>query len=1012
MHDIEVQFEVPTNIMKKTTYLLAFAILSSSGLLAQRATSTYDPYTWEPLPKDAPTWMQAIASDPSGVNYRTMDSLFTEWLAKDSDARVKTIDKKPAVNYYRRWMRAYRPFVGSDGSIHLPPYQSYIDSLELQNQRHTAQPITRTSEAKRWRNIGPNTTLQATRQGAKLKDAQACVFRIDVARTNPNIVYCGTETGVVFKTNNKGENWTACAPLHNFGGPIYALHVSPHDENVIYVGGGQSLWKSTDGGNTWERHSDISTRVNSIRISRTDPKFITLSTGINDRQGGGFYVSNDGGAHFTSTFAGACHDHELQPGNDKRIYLLARAPTESKFHFYISDDGGQSFSQATMPVSDITAGRLAVSDAPNGENYVYALVNSRAGYDEGLYGGLGLPHILQSTDGGRTWKDNTTRSGRGQTFSDFIDNTRGGQGYFDMIVGASPENPEHVIFGLCSSYRSEEGGKGYVRQTAIGGYHKLEAMHPDMQDIAVCGTDTWICTDGGVKYSNNFFKTDGIDRNFGIYASEYHGFGQGWNEDIMAGGRWHNGDVVHYTGYGEGVTLHVGGVEYATGHVLLSEPRKVYFSDDGTSIMPPNINGSINTTYTEQFFSKKPHESLQTSKEIGFDPRYAQRLIMSSREDRDLLFISEDEGRSFHKLYDLEGEELASYEFARANPDYIYVAGKWNIYYSTDNGKNWDWMENRPFPTESNGSTGITIAVDPKDENILWFANATLPGRLAYTKDMGKTWHYPLTPKLKNKNINWIILTGNQHNGVYIGTEGEASVYYKDDTMHEWLDYSQGLPPAARIARLTPFYKEGKLRAATSQGVWEIPLYEEHFTPIAQPMALNIGSGNLTATPHKEIVFDSYSIVNQNDVQWEWEFSPKPKQVIGANQRSARVVFGKSGKYDVTLKVTTPQGSHSRTIKNMITIEGTVGMATTQHPTLSVRPQGEGEAMRLHLTMQHVTELGTLSLHDAKGKRLHHVEIAGNQQQTTVHIPTLKPGVYIYEMRTKNHKFFGKFVWP
>lgn len=1008
--------------MKHLNYfllLMATTIGGSSVCRAQQTDIVYDPYMREPLPSGAPQWMQAIVANPSGVNFAEMDARFANWMSEDVDARVKTIEKKPAVNFYRRWMKAYKPFVGADGNIHLPSYKAYADSLaRLNAQTNVAfakglktQPNGTTHQ---WRNIGPNTTMVSNNGTTKRKDSQACVFRIDVARKNPNTVYCGTQTGVVFKTTDKGLHWTACNGLHNFGGAIFALHVSPHDENTVFVGGGQNLWKTIDGGATWTQVEGINVRVNSIRISPQNPNLVTLSTGINDGNGGGFYVSTDGGAHFTETFSGICHDHELQPGNDRRIYLLAKGAVEQKFKLYVSENGGTTFSASTLPVGDITAGRLAVSEAPGGEQYVYALVNARPDtYDAGPYGGLGLPYILKSTDAGRTWMDNTSRSGRGQTFSDFIDNKQGGQGYFDMMIGTSAENAEHVIFGLCNAYRSEQGGKGGVWTSAIGGYERPDNLHPDMQDIAVCGTDTWICTDGGVKYSNDFFKTPGQDRNFGIYASEYHGFGQGWNEDIMAGGRWHNGDVVHYEKYGEGTTLHIGGVEQATGHILLSEPRKVYFSDNGVSTIPDQISGTVTTTYNVQFQSKKPHETLQTSRELGFDPRYAQRLIMSSHTDRYNLFVSEDEGRSFHQLHDLEGEDVASYEFARSNPDYIYVAGKFNIFFSTDNGKTWDWMENRPFEPVDNGGTSITIAVDPKDERTLWFANPNMPGQLAYTKDMGQTWHYPLNATMQQQRFNWIILTGNKNNGVYIGTEREAHVYYKDDTMSDWMDYSAGLPVAARIARLTPFYKEGKLRAATGQGIWEIPLYEADFVPVAQPMALNLGNGDLTKTPNKEVVFDSYSIVNQKNAQWEWSFSPQPQKVVGANERSVRVVFGKPGDYDVTLKVTTPEGSHSRTIRKMITIQAPSGIHNaTTYPEATVRTVGERDNLSLLVETNKLAGAKTLTLHDLKGKLLHRFDLPAHQETATLPLSMLSAGVYIYELRTKGHRFYGKFTKP
>ena len=68
----------------------------------------FDPYFVEALPLGAPEWMQRIAADPAGVNFKEMQRLYNEWRAADDDVRVRTVDHKQVVNYYRRWMAAYR----------------------------------------------------------------------------------------------------------------------------------------------------------------------------------------------------------------------------------------------------------------------------------------------------------------------------------------------------------------------------------------------------------------------------------------------------------------------------------------------------------------------------------------------------------------------------------------------------------------------------------------------------------------------------------------------------------------------------------------------------------------------------------------------------------------------------------------------------------------------------------------------------------------------------------------
>lgn len=1000
--------------------ILALALVGAFSTAVAQQAQMFTPYTPEPLPTSAPRWMEAIASDPTGVNYAQMDSLFQDWLASDVDARVKTLERKPAVNFYRRWARAVRGYVDQDGRIVLPTMAEHIAMLERRNAQAQAVAtnarLRATTHGNRWRNIGPNATYK--KQGSVFKeiDSQVCVYRIAVAPSNHNILYSGTQTGVVFRTNNKGKVWEACAPTHSFGGEIYSIAVSPTDPNVVYVGGGSNLWKSVNGGASWTREEGINMRVNSIRISPTDPKHITLSGGVRDDNTGGFYISTDGGQTYRQKLTGICHDHELQPGNAQRVYVLSKREGEQSFSLRLSENGGETFRTVTLPVKDIVAGRLAVSEAPTGRNYVYALVNSNmVSALSGYYGGVGTPSILKSVNAGESWTDETVRQGEGSTqntFSNYLDYRTGGQGYFDMMIGVSNKDPEHVIFGLCNGYRSTRGGKGAFGETVIGGYGKLDDMHPDMQDIAVAGDDTWISTDGGIRYSQNFFATPGEPRQTGIYASDYHGFGQAWNEDVMAGGRWHNGNVVHAATYGEGKTRHVGGVEQSTGHVMLSDPRKIYFSDDGMCIVSDELDGHVEYVYNEYFSRRKPFETIHTAGEIAFDPRYAHRLMIQSVEDRYEMYLSEDEGRSFRKILDTQGEQISSYTFARSAPDNLFVSGIYDIHHSADGGKTWRTFTKRPFDMRNSGNTSSQIAVHPKDERTLWMAYSNTQGSVAYTTDQGETWHYPLTGDMKKRYFHWVVLVGDELNGVYLGTIDGASVYYKDDSLPDWIDYSAGINPGARITRLTPFYKEGKMRMATNQGVWEIPLYRQDFTPVAQPLATNLGGGDLTARPDYEVQFESYSIVNQKDVQWAWSFSPQPEYVSDPTARNPRVRFGRKGDYDVTLTVTTPAGTHTRTMPKMIRIGSGTGVDAPGGAPIDVRASAiavqAGEPLRLFISG--LTEARKLTLHNSSGALIRQMTADAEVDEMTIDTAGLPAGVYIYELRTASYKSFGKFI--
>lgn len=1016
-------------IMTKTLLLFCF-ITAMPGVLTADAGNrseshfadtlrqrTYDPYLLEPLPVNAPEWMKKIEEDPSGVNYNDMQALFKEWKASDVNVRVKTVDNKAAVNFFRRWSKAYRPYVGHGGVIQLPTMSEYAAKVDSMN-RHTAMAnaTTRSAGKQLWRNIGPNRTYEHKDGEVRRKDSQVCVYRIAVSLSDSATLYCGTESGVVFKTSDHGATWQACAPQHNFGGSIYSIAIHPTDNDIVYVGGGPWLWKSTDGGNSWERCGNIENRVNSIRIDPTDTNRITAAVGgtRDGVAGGGFYLSADGGRTFSCTISGACFDHELQPGNPSRMYLVRREPVGVWAGIYVSADGGYTWQQKEIPPQRMICGRLSVSEAPGGQDHVYALVTcDEWGNDAGPQGGKGTPYILLSKDAGETWQDKTVNKGSwhwANTFSPIMDEA-GGQGYFDMMIGASASDPAHVLFGLTSLYRSTGEGTCNYRDHGIGGYQRSDWMHCDIQDIAVhpCG-DTWICNDGGIKYSRDFFETKGEDRHDGIYASDYQGLGVGWNEDVMAAGRWHNGDAVHAASYGEGNSIHVGGVEIATGYVMKSNPWKVYFSDASTRIMPREMDGTIQEDYRTWFTEKKPYEILRISGDIATDPRYALKVFLQDMTDTYGGYLSFDEGASFQKVFDSEGEEFFSYEFARTDPDRLYISGNWSLWRSDDGGMTFTTCS-PPFPNPPAILHYTRVVVDPNDEDHLLVIFNDQHGAVRESFDGGATWQQFDLANLSGIRVHQIILVGDEYNSCYVTSFDGAHVYFRDKSMTEFVDYSAGLNPGARISKVVPFYKNGVLRMATNQGLWEAPLYHRDFLAVPQPMALNLGSGDLTANPMKEVQFDSYSIVRQDEnTQWHWSFSPQPHYVSDAHVRNPRVIFGEGGSFDVTLTITTPAGTSSRTIRNMIRTNAPTGIEQGQVGEVGIKKNVLEPGEPLVVLTDGLNGTASVTLHDMKGRLLHSIRCSSEHGDVTVPLSGQPAGIYVYSITTASQKFFGQFI--
>src|SRR5215510_10820731 len=149
----------------------------------------------------------------------------------------------------------------------------------------------------RWRNIGP------FRGGRSVAVAGVA--------SQPTVYYFGGTGGGVFKTTDGGATWEPVSDGQPFGtGTVGAIEVSLSDPNVVYVGMGEAcirgnfshgdgVYKSTDAGKTWKRVGLEDSRViGRIRIHPKNPDLVYAAAlghvaGPNEQRG--VFRSKDGG---------------------------------------------------------------------------------------------------------------------------------------------------------------------------------------------------------------------------------------------------------------------------------------------------------------------------------------------------------------------------------------------------------------------------------------------------------------------------------------------------------------------------------------------------------------------------------------------------------------------------------------------------------------------------------------------------------------------------------------------
>src|SRR5213076_891880 len=148
----------------------------------------------------------------------------------------------------------------------------------------------------RFRSIGPAS------MGGRVDD-------IEVAPSDPNVIYVGYATGGVFKSDNNGTTFTPVFETYG-SASIGDIAIHPTNPNIVYVGTGEpnnrqtssfgdGLYKTTDGGKTFTKIGLAETQtIARIVIDKNNPEVVYVASpghlfGPNPERG--IFKTTDGG---------------------------------------------------------------------------------------------------------------------------------------------------------------------------------------------------------------------------------------------------------------------------------------------------------------------------------------------------------------------------------------------------------------------------------------------------------------------------------------------------------------------------------------------------------------------------------------------------------------------------------------------------------------------------------------------------------------------------------------------
>jgi PKD repeat protein len=382
--------------------------------------------------------------------------------------------------------------------------------------------------------------------------------------------------------------------------------------------------------------------------------------------------------------------------------------------------------------------------------------------------------------------------------------------------------------------------------------------------------------------------------NRGIRAVNLWGYDQGWNEDMMVGGRYHNGNMAYHENYPQGEFLALGGGEAATGYVNYNDENETIHSDIGGYVLPEDLSG--NPTYFSVNMS--PNESYWNngSSRIMFDNDYFNIAWLGKDNS---LYRSTNGGGSF-SLFHTFGinpeNDVLWIEQSYINPDYIYlhqaVGNSSKLWRTTDHGTTWEEV-NLPSTLRD---MNFTLGTASEHEIWISFYYGGNTNKVYHTTDGGLNWDNWSTSTLNGLEPWAIAHQYGTDGGVYLAIKN-GLVFYRNNSMEDWVSYSVGLPASSEPLRIVPFYKGGVIRLATwNLGVWEAPLFET--SPLMADFAAEYNSFFCPGDP---IHFVDHSVCGPN-ATYSWSFPGAIPST--SDEKNPTVEYEQDGVYDVTMTIT------------------------------------------------------------------------------------------------------------
>ncbi len=325
------------------------------------------------------------------------------------------------------------------------------------------------------------------------------ITAIDAVASNPDIIYAGSASGGLWKSESGGIAWK---PIFDdqVTSSIGAVAIQQSNPDVVWVGtgegnprnslnGGYGVFKSLDGGQSWQSMGLENTRhIHRILIDPTNPDVVyvgAIGTPWGTHPERGVFKTTDGGQSWEKVLyvndSTGVADMIMDPSNPNKIIAAMWEHRRHPWFFnsggagsglYLTVNGGKDWKKLTakegLPKGDL--GRIGLAMATNQPNIVYALIESAK---NALY---------KSEDGGYSWKMIND--------SDEI----GNRPFYYSDIFVDPENENRVFSVFTYVNVSEDGGRSFTE--LMPAYNTTRGVHPDHHAFWIHPEDGSFLIDG------------------------------------------------------------------------------------------------------------------------------------------------------------------------------------------------------------------------------------------------------------------------------------------------------------------------------------------------------------------------------------------------------------------------------------------------------------------------------------------------------------------------------------